>query len=65
MYMYVMKMSHTVYYHEHRTSFQKIVYTNTYTCISTFQLKLCGSLTLVFQLQCTYVVSVLSEYPKT
>jgi len=25
--MYVMKMAHTVWYHEHRTSFQKIVYT--------------------------------------
>ena len=25
--MYVMKMAHTVWYHEHRTSFQNIVYT--------------------------------------
>jgi len=25
--MYVMKMAHTVQYHEHRTSLQKIVYT--------------------------------------
>jgi len=29
----MMKMAHTVYYHEHRTSFQNIVYTISYITI--------------------------------